>query len=76
MTSPVEEIRVECPRCATTFDDWTRGSINLDLDAFDDDYVRRASTATCPSCGHVVELDALVVKDGVWRFRRSGDVGG
>jgi hypothetical protein len=76
MTSPVEEIRVECPRCATTFDDWTRGAINLDLDDFDDDYVRRASTATCPSCGHVVELDALVVKDGVWRFRRSGDVGG
>jgi endogenous inhibitor of DNA gyrase (YacG/DUF329 family) len=68
MTSPVEEIRVECPTCGTTFDDWTRGSINLDLDDFDDDYVRRASTATCPSCGQVVDLGALVVKDGVWRF--------
>jgi ribosomal protein S27AE len=63
----VEEIRVECPRCATVFDDWTRGSINLDLDDFDDDYLRRASTATCPSCGHVVKRATLVVTGNIWR---------
>ena len=27
-----------------------------------------ATRATCPSCGHVVTLRLLVVKDGVWRF--------
>jgi hypothetical protein len=75
VTSPVQTIRVVGPSCGREYEDWTRGSVNLDLDDFDDDYVRRASTATCPSCGFVVELDALVVKDGVWRFPRSGDVG-
>lgn len=68
MTSPVEEIQVECPRCRTVFKDWWRPSVNLDLDDFDDDYLRQATTAKCPSCGHVVAFDSLVVKGGVWRF--------
>lgn len=73
MTSPVEEIRVECPRCGHEYDDWFRPSVNLDLDDFDDDYLRRASTATCPSCGFVVEIGSLFVKDGVWTFPPGRD---
>jgi len=68
VTSPPRKITVECPKCATRYDDWYRPSINLDLDDFDEEYLRRASTATCPECGHVVELNTLVVKGDVWRF--------
>jgi hypothetical protein len=76
VTSPVEQIRVECPTCRTVFQDWTRGSVNLaleDWDANDPDvqaYVRECATATCPSCGHVTELTTLVVdaEGDVWRF--------
>lgn len=68
MTSPPKQITVECPSCGDRYEDWYRASINLDLDDFDDDYVRQATTATCPDCGHVVELVTLVVAGGVWRF--------
>jgi hypothetical protein len=73
MTSPVEEIRVECARCGVHFDDWRRPSVNLALDDFDDDYLRQASTATCPECGHVHELSTLVVDGDVWRFGGRSD---
>jgi endogenous inhibitor of DNA gyrase (YacG/DUF329 family) len=74
VTSPVETIDVLCPRCGTRYQDWTRGSVNLDLDEFDDDYLRRVSTATCPDCGHVVELSTLIVSGGVWMLSRGDDV--
>jgi hypothetical protein len=63
--------RVKCPSCATVYPDWTRGSINLDLEGWDPDdpevqaYLRECETATCPACGHVVELEMLVVSGGV-----------
>jgi hypothetical protein len=42
--------------------------VNLDLDPWADAaYLRDASTATCPSCGLVVKLDALVVDGSLWR---------
>jgi endogenous inhibitor of DNA gyrase (YacG/DUF329 family) len=66
MTQPVERVQVGCPRCDTVYEDWTRGSINLDLDDFDEAYMREATTGTCPMCGHVVELNTLVVAGGVW----------
>jgi endogenous inhibitor of DNA gyrase (YacG/DUF329 family) len=66
MTSPIETITVRCPACGETYEDWHRRSLNLGLDTFDEHYIRHATTATCPSCGHVVELDALVVRDNVW----------
>jgi hypothetical protein len=61
---------VRCPKCGTEYDDWTRASINLDLDDFDEEYLREASTATCPSCAYVVELERLVVENDVWMWRR------
>ena len=68
MTSPVEQIVVECPGCGNRYEDWFRASINLTLDSFDDEYLERASTATCPACGCCVELGTLVVRDDVWVF--------
>lgn len=68
MTSPVERIEVECPACGETYSALHRASLNLDLDDFTDDEIRDAATATCPSCGRVVELSSLVVDAGVWRF--------
>jgi uncharacterized protein (UPF0212 family) len=68
MTSPVETIEVACPDCGRQYETQFRASMNLQLDNFDDDYVREMSTGRCPACGHVVELGALVVgHDGVWR---------
>jgi hypothetical protein len=72
MTSPSVQIRVTCPSCGVEYDDWFRASVNLDLDPWaDEDYLRECSSATCPNCDHVVELDTLVVeqRDGVevWR---------
>ena len=40
MTSPVEKIVVQCPECGKCYEDWWRPSINLQLDDFDDDYLR------------------------------------
>lgn len=67
MTSPPEKIRVRCPRCETEYDDWMR-SVNLDLDNFDEAYLAECSTARCPACGFVVDLETLVVKGNVWRW--------
>jgi hypothetical protein len=69
MTSPVEEIEIECPKCRQRYRTLYRASMNLGLDDFDEEYVREMTTGTCGSCGHVVELGALVVEpDGVWRW--------
>lgn len=61
VTSPVEEILVRCPECSHVYEDWYRASLNLTLESFSDDYMEKASTATCPKCGHKVELGGLVV---------------
>ena len=68
MTSPPEWITVECPRCGVLYRDWHRASINLDLDDLDEEYLRQATTARCPSCKLVVKLSTLVVEGDVWRF--------
>jgi endogenous inhibitor of DNA gyrase (YacG/DUF329 family) len=71
MTSPSERIIVRCPACGSTYEDWHRASINIDLDPGLDDpaYLEQASTATCPDCGHGVELGGLVVRGDVWEAR-------
>jgi large subunit ribosomal protein L7/L12 len=74
VTSPPEQIEVECPSCGTTYWDWYRGSVNLDLEGWEADdpevqaYLRQCSSATCPKCRHVVELEMLLVDGDVWRF--------
>ena len=69
MTSPSERIEVKCPQCGELYEDWYRGSINLALEHFDDQYIEEATTATCPSCGHKVALDVLIVREnGVWEI--------
>ena len=57
---------MRCPRCAHEYDDWYRASINLDLDDSDDDYLREASTATCPDCGHAAHFHACDAELGWW----------
>ena len=61
MTSPIEDITVECPKCWHLYQDWFRGSVNLDLDDFDEEYLDQGivklakrgrddlGTAQCPS---------------------------
>ena len=69
MTGPVEVAHVECPKCGHRYETQFRGSMNVELDDFDDDYIREMSSGTCPECGHVVDLGALVVgPDGVWEW--------
>jgi len=72
MTSPPERITVVCPECGIEYEDWMR-SVNLDLDDFGADYLRECSTATCPRCAHVVELDTLVVEGDVWTLGRGAE---
>ncbi len=48
MTSPVEWVRVRCARCGLDYDTWYRGSLNLNLDNFDDDYIREATNRDVP----------------------------
>lgn len=50
-----------CPKCDTKYEDWCRPSINLGMDDFDDEYMMKATTATCPTCDHRVQLDTLIV---------------
>jgi len=69
MTSPPREISIKCPKCATTYKTWWRASMNLSLDDFDDDYIEKMSTGTCPECGFKVRLETLVVDhDGRWQM--------
>ena len=70
MTSPPKSITVECPNCGQVYEDGYRPSINLGLDNFDDDYLDRCSSATCPGCGCKVSLDVLVVdRNGTFTMR-------
>ena len=68
MTSPIEDITVQCPKCGHLYKDWFRGSVNLDLDDFDEDYLDQCSSATCPECQHKVSLNVLVVEGGVFKM--------
>jgi endogenous inhibitor of DNA gyrase (YacG/DUF329 family) len=68
MTMPPKEIQVLCPNCGKQYDDWSRGSINLTLDNFDNDYIDACSSSVCPNCDHKVQHNILIVKDDVWRY--------
>lgn len=68
MTMPVENITVQCPNCDRQYEDWYRGSVNLGLDDFDEEYLDKCSSAVCPHCQHKVYFQNLVVKDGIFSF--------
>ena len=73
MTSPPSQITIRCPSCGETFEDWWRPSINLQLDDFDEEYIKSATIKTCPYCGVEVRLGTLIVdKEGVWHLGESG----
>ena len=71
MTSPARQVVVACPTCGESYEDWYRASLNLNLDDFDEEYIRQASSATCPACGYVVALETLVVEGNLWRMQAS-----
>jgi len=66
MSSPIEEITIICPNCQHIYDDWSRASLNLDLEYFDDEYIDECSSAVCPKCQHKVNFATLIVKGGVF----------
>ena len=73
MTYPIEEITVQCPNCGHLYQDWTRASVNLDLDDFDEEYLEQCETATCPECHYKIDLDLFIVEDGVFKFGTRGE---
>ncbi|MEI8194813.1 MAG: PD-(D/E)XK nuclease family protein [Phycisphaerae bacterium] len=84
MSSPCRDITVLCPSCGKPFESWFRDSLNLQMDHFDDEYIRSVNVKTCPHCKAEVHLSSLIVgEDGVWRFAdgrqtkgKSGQHGG
>ena len=70
MTTPIEQINVECSGCGHRYEDYYRRSMNLALDDFDDDYLDQMSTTTCPECGVKRSIGSLVVRevDNTWVF--------
>ncbi|MDZ7956372.1 MAG: ribosomal protein L7/L12 [Aulosira sp. DedQUE10] len=70
MTSPSTEITVECPQCGQYYDAWYRASLNFQLENFDDEYIERISTSTCPHCSCKASLGVLIVsKAGEFNFQ-------
>jgi hypothetical protein len=72
MTSPIEEIQIECPKCRALFKSYYRASMNLSMDSFDQNYIEEMSTATCPQCRHRMALNSLIVNgDGTWQVAQA-----
>ena len=64
MTSPSEEIEVQCPKCSTIYKDWIRRSINLSLgEEWTDEEIDEATSVTCPNCKHKQYGDAIIVSN-------------
>jgi endogenous inhibitor of DNA gyrase (YacG/DUF329 family) len=74
MTSPVEQIDVECPGCGKTYRDWHRPSFNFNLGVtYYDEYLDRATSATCPHCGLKVKIETLFVRGGTFTWGTLGE---
>jgi hypothetical protein len=81
MTSPPEEIIVECPNCKYWYEDWYRPSINRLIDHFSDEFIEKASTAICPHCNCQAALgiwltnspEQITIRIPQARFRRKID---
>ena len=62
MTSPVEDIEVECPACGKQFATWHRGSVNLSLgEKWTKKELNEVKFANCPRCNGRFEKDMLIV---------------
>lgn len=80
MTSPPEQIIVECPACGHCYEDWYRPSISRWLEDFSDEFIEQNSTTICPRCNCKAKLGVLI-SDGQElcfqqrqaRFRRKTD---
>jgi predicted RNA-binding Zn-ribbon protein involved in translation (DUF1610 family) len=74
MTSPIRAVTVKCPSCGKQYETSYRPSINLQLDHFDEAYIKKVTTAKCPHCGHTVSFNVLVVgEDGDFTIREGGE---
>ncbi|MEP1080192.1 ribosomal protein L7/L12 [Leptolyngbya sp. PL-A3] len=81
MTSPPEEIIVECPNCKRWYEAWHRPSINRLIDNFSDEFIEKASTAICPYCNCKAALgiwltnsvEQITIRVPQARFRRKSD---
>jgi hypothetical protein len=75
MSSPIEIINVLCPGCGHRYDAPFRASMNLRLDNFDAEYIKKMSTGVCTKCGLEVPLGSLIVQpDGTWQVPHRGDM--
>ena len=63
MTSPIEQIEIECPTCFHRFKTYHRASINLNLGDMTEEDVQRSHTKQCPACKATMSLDTLVVDE-------------
>ena len=62
MTSPPTPVEITCRRCGEYFEDFHRPSINLGLgEAWTEDELAEATTATCPTCGATYAIETLIV---------------
>jgi DNA-directed RNA polymerase subunit RPC12/RpoP len=74
MTSPPQRVTVKCPSCGKEYETVYRPSINLQLDHFDEEYIKKVTTATCPHCRHTVAFNVLIVgEDGTLTFHEGGE---
>ncbi len=64
MTSPIEEIEVQCPQCSGIFKDSVRWSINLSLgEEWTDEEIDEATSVTCPNCKYKQYGDSIIVSN-------------
>jgi phage FluMu protein Com len=64
MTSPSEEIEVQCPKCSTIYKDTIRASINLSLgEEWTDEEIDEATSVTCPNCKYKQYGDAIIASN-------------
>jgi len=68
MTTPPEQVTVQCPSCGVQFQAWHRATMEQDLAGFDSGYVEDVSSPTCPACGTTTPIDTLRIDDGIFHF--------
>jgi DNA-directed RNA polymerase subunit RPC12/RpoP len=69
VTSPILPREIDCPRCQAIFTAYVRDSINLGLDDFTEEEIKRMTTAVCPNCGLRVGAEILRVEGDGWTYR-------